>query len=1318
MAIVREPAPAPTGTWGISPTVRRALARTILDLRAAVEDDFRKQLTALGVRTTGSVPAGLTLDAHEQRARTAAEAVIARDVLAGASQAEAVEGFVRESAFTFLNRLVGLRCLDERGLLVVDGQSETAVKTDPARNASSLYWRVRNALPPATNPREVWRETLRRAGAAISTRIRVLFDPDAEHAALLPLLPTLQRVVEALNAEGVPSAVWAEDEVLGWVYQYYNTQEKDAAYARLAKGKKLETPEELAAATTLYTERYMVDYLLQNTLGALWAEMHPDSRLPERWPYYVKPVERRSSGADTEGNPAVEREARPLREITLIDPACGSGHFLVRAFELLEEMYREEGREAEEDIPALILERNLHGVDIDARAVQIAALALYLRACASAGPDFRPRRLNLVSADVRLAGEEPAAAYLARFRGDPELDALVKGIWQGLKNARELGSLLHPERAVDVVVEQRRARERGQLWEHGDEDWARWKRDLLVGLRGEFERQAQSEDMGQRLFGEEAAKGVSLVQALGDRYDVVVMNPPYAGSKNLSDGLKKFVEREYKEGKRDLYAAFVQRCWEFAWRDGYVGMVTQQSWLFLRSFAALRKKVLEETAVTTLAHLGPRAFEEIGGEVVNIALFTLRNAPPPVEHRMTAFRLIGPKSPAEKDALLRLALAGRGSGVLSTPKQADFLTIPGTPFVYWLRSTFSDFLRLPNQVGKRAFVRQGICTTDNGQFVRCFWEVEDQKFRSRWFLFAKGGGFRRWAGFEQFVLDWEENGRRVKEFQENTPGAIHWSGRMPADSYFFRGGWTFSRVLRGTLAVRGLRRDSYFGHTSPAAIPYDASDEPVLGFWLNARVSTYLLRAYSQGLDFREGHVQRLPLPSEPRPVTAERLIRPCIYFRRLLISLDPTEWTFGDLQHDSAASTQDVLTIESLYLLAESVRESASISALQLTDDDVREMDSELGTPAGWYPLLPGYDAIPAPPDGITLQVDLAAHLRDHEHRALASDELARLKSRLRALYQAGPGASVVDSANEEAEPSGDGEDDGGEAVALGARIPIPTETFLEELSQKLEVHPISVYWLLKEMREQEGLVCPPELKRHLEDYASVSILRLLGYRWPEQDAYESEHGPIMDPTLVDEDGIIPLVPCGDQPTAAQRIRMRLERDFGEEGADQSEQELRQWMGRPIEDWLKRDFFKRHIQQFKQRPIAWHLVSPERTFEAFVLYHKLSRATLQKLRAQYAGGLLARLRAEQERARQAGKTAEVSSLQFKIEDVEELRSRIEQIERGDELKYRIRCRWKGEEEDGRPGPYDFDVDDGVKVNIRPFQEAGLLAVKEVIKKW
>jgi hypothetical protein len=358
----------------------------------------------------------------------------------------------------------------------------------------------------------------------------------------------------------------------------------------------------------------------------------------------------------------------------------------------------------------------------------------------------------------------------------------------------------------------------------------------------------------------------------------------------------------------------------------------------------------------------------------------------------------------------------------------------------------------------------------------------------------------------------------------------------------------------------------------------------------------------------------------------------------------------------------------------------------------------------------------------------ELTEYLAGHQRVALAPDVLERIKSRLRALYVAGPGTRVEDEAAEEHAKigsNGNDEDDEDEAaIALGARIPIPAETFLEELSQKLEVHPISVYWLLEEMRREEGLVCPPEMKRQIEDYASVSLLRILGFRWPEQGKYETEHGPILDPALVVPDGILPLVECGPgTTTAAARIRARLERDFGEEGAVKSEDEFRRWVGRPLQDWLRRDCFRRHISQFKQRPIAWHLKSKEGTFEAFVLYHKLcdeatGRATLGRLRTQYAGGRIERLHAEQARAKASGDAGEVTRLQLAIEDVEEFRQKLEQIERGDTLTARIRCRWKSDEAKvGRPGPYTPDINDGVKVNVRPFQELGLLAAV-VIKKW
>ncbi len=545
---------------------------------------------------------------------------------------------------------------------------------------------------------------------------------------------------------------------------------------------------------------------------------------------------------------------------------------------------------------------------------------------------------------------------------------------------------------------------------------------------------------------------------------------------------------------------------------------------------------------------------------------------------------------------------------------------------------------------------------------------------------------------------------------------------MRNEKFYWKDGLTYNLMSRGAMGARVLS-NSAFDPASLSLFLEDSSvDRYALLAFLNTHIVSYLLRLTSQGTKFNGGYVSNLPIPAFPMHLLSV-IGRTCVSLKYWLSAYEPLERGFQRLLSEQPEGHTLLSDLKQTIELTQSVQvilhsleglnEHQIINIYELNNGDVRAVQDETGTPASWHPLITGCDTVPEPPGDITLPDELLAHLREHLRHALTPEELAPVKDRLRTLYRAGPGVTLEEKSDENTE---EGEEES-EAV-LGARIVIPIETFLEELSQKLEIHPISVYWLLKEMREQEGLVCPPELKRHLEDYVSITVLRLLGYRWPEQDAYEREHGPIIDPSLVVEDGIIPLVPCGDQPTAAERVRRRLERDFGDEGASRSEAEFRQWVGRSIEDWLKRDFFRRHVQQFRQRPIALHLVSPERTIEVFILYHKLSRATLQKVRAQYAGGLIARLQAEQARAKARGDAANVSRLQVQIEDVEEFRSLIEAIERGEELQYRIRCRWKGEEQNGRPGPYAPDIDDGVKVNIRPFQEAGLLAVKEVIRKW
>ena len=277
-------------TWGIPKPVRTVLAARITELRVGLQEDARRQLAAwgIGAEHVGPPPGGRVLSADDMYARDIVLAVIETRRAAGVSREEALQAYLEEVAFTLLNRLVTLRCLEERGLLQVDDQPETIVRRDPVTGTSSLIWRTRSANPDL-DERSVARSAYRTACAAMTDRVKVLFDPDDEASALFPTLPFWQKAVAALNDPAIPSAVFAEDEIMGWVYQYWSTELKNEVYAKLAKGGKIEDPSELAAATALYTERYIVDYLVQNTLGATWVEMHPESTLPSTWPYYVKP---------------------------------------------------------------------------------------------------------------------------------------------------------------------------------------------------------------------------------------------------------------------------------------------------------------------------------------------------------------------------------------------------------------------------------------------------------------------------------------------------------------------------------------------------------------------------------------------------------------------------------------------------------------------------------------------------------------------------------------------------------------------------------------------------------------------------------------------------------------------------------------------------------------------------------------------------------------------------------------------------------------------------------------------------------------------
>ncbi|MDI9547714.1 MAG: hypothetical protein QM346_08930, partial [Chloroflexota bacterium] len=584
------------------------------DGRTRIRGDLDRELERIGIAPDGSIT---PLDAlpnrtpHDERAHRVAAAQLAaalkeeRAALRSA-QGQAVRAeIVERAAYTWINRLLALRAMEARGLI------EETLRANPAyEGVSEALYLLRFEQPQRTaGPDGGWRAVIEDACAAQAKALPGLFDLDDPNAALRPSTPALLRCVQAVGRPELDD-VLADPDALGWAYQFYQEEAKARIDAKVKNGGKVETRSEIAAKTQLFTEPYMVKWLLQNSLGRSYAEAYPDSALPQTWEYYI---DREKVLAEQDGDgeaDQAETERRPLftlDELTFMDPCAGSGHFLREAFDMLFAMYRE--RHPQMDARAAagrILSHHLHGVDIDPRAVQLSAITLLLRAWETAGDGrgldgFPPPALNLAAAPARLdaGGME---RHLQRYPEDEVYRPILQGVFAALEQAPILGSLIKPEEHLDAAIQEfRQARRGGQtsllaedetanrlLAELARHDPAELKRLLLERVARSFGREARESDVAAQLLGREAGEGVHLLQLLGRKYAVVATNPPYMGSGNMDTPLRRYVEAHYKPGKRDLYAAFILRCLELAYYGGRVAMVTQQSWMFLKSFAALR----------------------------------------------------------------------------------------------------------------------------------------------------------------------------------------------------------------------------------------------------------------------------------------------------------------------------------------------------------------------------------------------------------------------------------------------------------------------------------------------------------------------------------------------------------------------------------------------------------------------------------------------------------------------------------------------------------------------------------------------------------
>ena len=641
--------------------------------------------------------------------------------------------------------------------------------------------------------------------------------------------------------------LWSDEKILGWMYQFYNTELKDEAFAGFKKGKKADA-RKMGPATQLFTPDWIVRYMVENTLGRLWMLNHPDSTLRERMAYYIEPGD---------GVEDVKRVSSP-EGITLCDPACGSAHILDYAFELLYAMYEEVGYSASE-IPSLILTKNLHGMEIDERAAQIAVLVLSLAA--------RRRDRRFFSRGVQpdicvltpVEFDEEERAELGRL-ADEESD-----LFDAVAHLGEVGSLL---RVTPMQIAS--LREARSVATHS-----------LLGSAIEKKLDAM----------------LSACGAVSRTFDLCVANPPYMGSSNFTPWMAKWVKKTYPDAYRDLCTCFIERGFTLTEKRDYFAMVTMQSWMFLGSFEKMREKLLARHSIVSMAHLGTRGFDSIAGEVVSTTATTFLNGESGVQGQFA--RLVDFDGEQEKAIKFRAAIADPTCGYFYRADASTFKDIPGTPIAYWASEAMRRAFRNGTPLSRIANPRVGLQTGDNAKFVRCWWEVSQSRSKydcasiedsvksgCRWFPYNKGGEYRKWYGNNEFVINWQNDGEDIRLFS----GSV-----IRNEATYFHPSITWSKISSGSIAFRFKSTGNIY---DVAGTSIFASPDNLLYLQgaCNSSVMHGVACLLSPTLNFEVGQIASYPIMNANSIENSER-VSPLVQWLRELSQEDwdsnETSWDF-----------------------------------------------------------------------------------------------------------------------------------------------------------------------------------------------------------------------------------------------------------------------------------------------------------------------------------------------------------------------------------------------------------------------------------------
>lgn len=1071
------------------------------------------------------------------------------------------EALIEEVSYTWFNRFSALRYMDARGFNSTMIVSPTEGKLLPEILSDALagvYYddlsnkqkvKIQGLVDgsiTSKNPQaDIYRILLVASCNALNESLPVLFEKINDYTDLLlpdDLLSSesiITRTVNALSIEDCEESV----EIIGWLYQYYISEKKDEVFALFKKGKKA-GKDEIPAATQLFTPEWIVRYLVENSLGRLWMLNHPDSKLKDKMKYYIAPTDAEKDFI----------ELSSPEEIKILDPCCGSGHMLTYAFDLLFEIYNECGY-TDNDATESIIKNNLFGIEIDKRAGQLAYFALMMKARERSKRFFRKHTNPNICILENVSFNQDELAKVYNLFDNPTLN--LTDLMNQFEHADILGSLITP--AVSDI---------------------KALKDTLKGKSND-DIFAETNTLTER-----AKKVLEMAEYLSQRYSIVITNPPYLAPSSSDPILQNFAKSQYPNSKTDTGTMFIERNFKFIPVNGYVSMITLQSWMFLSSFEKLRSDIINNRAILSMIHIGARGFDAIGGEVVSTTAYVLLGCNN--NSKGQYLRLINGQSEEEKSNNLKEAISNYDCGYYYEVSAEQFEKIPGSPIAYWAsKKLVLAFCN--NKLSQYSRPCQGATTSDNNRFLRYWSEVsiKDIMFFShnakeaiasekKWFPYNKGGGFRKWVGNSDFIINYKNNGEEIKAFHdilnETKPG-----GRLKNQDKYFRSHISWSKVSSSNFSMRYFTF-GYIFDVAGSAIFFDNENEEYffLGL-LNSNVVEKFLSFISPTLNYEAEQLCKIPV--------IEKNVESVTNFVKGNIHTSKNDW-------DSFETSWDFGRHPLLYV-------PRSDSMADGTVEDLIQ-DTKLAMQNGFSVKLANmYEEYK---DDVNTSFDALKH---------NEEELNRIFINIYGLQD---------------------------------------EMTPEEDDSMVSVHRIfdSKSEIPESMKKSQYALTKEDVIKSLVSYAVGCMfgrynpfkngLAYAGGEWDESVFDES--------FMPDDDNVIPMMDDSWFENDAERYFIKfLEVMYGKETLNENLKFVENALGMSIRKYLAKNFYSDHLKTYQKRPIYWMFSSPKGYFQVLIYMHRYNENTANVV-LKYLREFRAKIQSQIKMAEEAGETKKALDFQ------------------------------------------------------------------------